>query len=611
MKSKKKSIVLAACAITNAQNVNASASNSNKHLVTPYNSFNADYIESTLGSAFLVRGGSHEEAPTFSTSDEKQDRRSSSGSSSKRKKKKKRKNKSTAADVKVDNGENSEQSRPKHQEKCAKEESSAGATASDDKSKSTSKKQSSKTESDQSAERERVTSEQNQEEEPISRNDECDPIEEIINSTCLYQILSLDSSQKSTLTAIQITKAYRRRAVKTHPDKLNGDRRAFDKVSEAYDVLSDESKKKIYDKFGLEAVKDPDFIARAGSRGMGVGNAFSGVQEEILRGFFGAGAKASGSFSRMSSHIRKNKDVKYELEISLEDMYRGAANRGVYISQPNGPKEVYVDIPAGIVQGSSIRLSGVVDHVASATPADVVFIVRQRGHSVFTRKGHDLAIEVKLSLSEALCGFHRQITHLDGRKVHITGPMRTSTYNDNVRAPSVIQTGDVHVLKGEGMPKQGRQPLVKEEEPEEDAEDRCERYGDLYVQYTVETPRATEANMSKLSPDERKTLGDLLEKLQGTTKAEKAQDHISTPRPLKNARASDFGRASGIANPQNDDDHMYTEENYHTGGGQGFQYFSSMGGSRSHFFSRGSSPFTRSSASFGADEDSDVQCQQM
>jgi DnaJ-class molecular chaperone len=604
MKSKKKSIVLAACAITNAQHVKAS--NANTHIL-PNIALDSGYIQSNCGPTFLIRGGTQEDGTMGSTTRSgkkgsyKKDHLGES--TSKRKKKKKRKSKATeATNVKSDIDENVEQGNSKEDsnEKKTKASSSSSKSVPVDTNEPISE-QSPKAETNSSQQSERIPTqpepEQKLESQPQQSKD--DLIEEIINSTDLYQILSLDKSEKSTLTSMQITKAYRRRAVRTHPDKLNGDRRAFDKVSEAYDVLSDESKKKIYDKFGLEAVKDPDFMARAASRGMS--GAFSGVQDEILKSFFGAGARASDGFSRMSSQLRKNKDVKYELEVSLEDMYRGAAHREVNISQPNGPKMVSLDIPAGIVPGSSIRLSGVVDHVASATPGDVVFIVRQRGHAIFTRKGHDLAVEVKLSLSEAICGFERQIVHLDGRHVNITGPMRTSAYNDNIGAPSAIQTGDVHMLKGEGMPKPGENSFIDGDENDEDVEERCKRYGDLYVQYTIEMPNANEANLNKLSPTERQTLGDLLDKLQGRKARNLINDDCSKLRSLQRARASDFGRASGIAEPQNDgDEHMHTEEDDQVGG-HGFQ---------SHFFSRGSSPFTRSS-SFGVDDAEDVQCQQM
>ena len=451
-------------------------------------------------------------------------------------------------------------------------------------------------------------------------------IEEIIQSTDLYKILSLDKSQKSSLTSIQITKAYRRRAVLTHPDKCNGDRRAFDKVSEAYDVLSDENKKHIYDKYGLEAVKDPDFAARAGMN-MNTSSAFSGMggsfQDHIMKSFFGATSSASGSFSRMSQQFRKNNDLKYELEVSLEDMYKGA-HREVQISQPNGPKMVDLDIPAGMVPGSSIRLSGMVDHVSTATPGDVVFIIQQKRHEKFTRKGYDLAVEMTISLSEAVCGFERQVVHLDGRQIQITGPSTKLKAKDGnatatTETPSAIQTGEVHVLKGEGMPKANKRSPSWSHGDDHDA-DRCDNYGDLYIQYVVEMPSTKQENLQKLSTKEREMLGILLDKLQGKQKKPLSQEDTSTSsstphrmQRLQKSRVADFGMASGIAEPEKDeeDDHMHMgmedevprhgqQQHSHPFASRGFQYFPS----------RGSSPFT-SSSKYGEAGEGDVQCQQM
>ncbi|GFH51241.1 hypothetical protein CTEN210_07717 [Chaetoceros tenuissimus] len=438
-------------------------------------------------------------------------------------------------------------------------------------------------------------------------------IEEIIQSQDLYHILNLDKGQKLSYTSVEITKAYRRRCVLTHPDKLNGDRRAFDKVSEAYDVLKDEEKKKIYDRYGLEAVKDPDFAARAS-----MGSAFSGMgssfQDQIFKSFFGSAAPTSGprGFNRMP---RKNNDMKYELEVSLEDMYKGA-HREVRISQPNGPKVVDLDIPAGVLQGSTIRLSGMVDHIQSATPGDVIFIIRQKQNPRFTRKGHDLAMELKISLGEAICGFEREIVHLDGRKIHVNGPISQKIRNgqgeDTDSVPEMIKTGDVHVLKGEGMPKKlASRPY---DYAFADDDNRLETFGDLYIQYEVEMPSTNDSKLQqRLTNEERKTLGILLNKLQGINNNKDKNESASKAaiiKELMKSDASNFGRASGKATPERigdeDGDHMHTEDEDQHHYSRGFQYFSSGG----QFFSRGSSPFT-SSSSYGADDDGDVQCQQM
>lgn len=435
-----------------------------------------------------------------------------------------------------------------------------------------------------------------------------DHIASILKSSCLYEILGLDASQKSSITAIQIKKAYRKRAVQTHPDKNNGDRRAFDKVSEAHDILLDENKKRIYDKYGIDVVRDPDLAARASMSGLG-----STLQEQLFKSFFGVSSSASGSFSRMSQQFRaKNHNLKYELEVSLEDMYRGLSDMIVTVSTPNGPKQVKVDIPSGVVSGSSIVLSGVLDSVQNATPGDIIFIVRQKQHPVFTRRGYDLAMELRITLSEALCGFHRDIQHIDGRTIPITGPCEMSmNLEEDSESPTMIRTGDVHVLKGFGMPKTRFSTTTYDRDSNSmDQNDRSNKFGDLYIQYTVVMPNENKQNsIDVLTKEERKTLGELLDKLQGLSHKDKNASVEEENFRLQKALASDFGRASGVAEPHHDgsdEEHFPSDQSFSFGDHHGgYQQFSFSHGGR-QFFSRGTSPFGR----FHEDSE-EAQCQQM
>lgn len=444
----------------------------------------------------------------------------------------------------------------------------------------------------------RETSAEQSAPESPSKSSTPDHITSVLESSCLYEILGLDASQKSSITAIQIKKAYRKRAVQTHPDKNNGDRRAFDKVSEAHDILLDENKKKIYDKYGIDVVRDPDLAARASMGGLG-----SSLQEQLFKSFFGVSSSATGSFSRMSQQFRaKNHNLKYELEVSLEEMYRGISDKQITVSTPNGPKTVKVDIPSGVVSGSSIVLSGVLDNVQNATPGDIIFIVRQKQHNIFTRRGHDLAMELRITLSEALCGFQRDIRHLDGQTVGISSPCEMSMHSEeDSESPAMICTGDVHVLKGFGMPKTRLNSF--------DHADRTDMFGDLYIQYTVIMPNENKRNnIDVLTNDERKTLGELLDKLHGVSHKKNETSTTEIIR-LRKALASDFGRASGTAEPHHDggdDDHFPSEQSHSFGDQGGYQHFSFSQGDARHFFSRGYSPFSRFH-----ENSEEVQCQQM
>ena len=158
-------------------------------------------------------------------------------------------------------------------------------------------------------------------------------IQHILSQSCHYSVLGLPKSASQT----DILKAYRKKCVLTHPDKLPKhveDRRgAFDKVSNAYDVLSCEKKRAMYDKFGHA---DENEMYNMG----GMGTMFG---QDVFKDFFGGSAFFTESFSRRqtgqggSNPFRRpprNKDLRYNLEVTLEDLYKGTTKH-VAIQQPN------------------------------------------------------------------------------------------------------------------------------------------------------------------------------------------------------------------------------------------------------------------------------------
>jgi len=432
------------------------------------------------------------------------------------------------------------------------------------------------------------------------------PIQSYISSEKdLYHILGLHQQPRSSITPTDIQKAYRRRCLLTHPDKVpNGDRAAFDKVTEAFTILSDDNKRSLYDRFGLDAVQQQQEGNGAFSASGGMSS--GGLGEELFRQFFGGHPSMDGMrfFHQSSSSSRRqqtkpqNRNLRYQLEISLEAMYTGS-HQTVTISLPmsKSKKELDVTIPRGIAHGQSIRLPGMVDSISDSTPADVIFVIVQRQHPIFTRKAHDLAMEVTLSLSEALTGFERTIIHLDGRKICVRGPM----VDGSSTTPRIIQSGDVHVLKGQGMPKRQKiQNLMNIDLMDE--KDRCDMYGDLYIQYKIELPSSISKGKKNnfdghLTNEERSTLRRLLSKLQGSNPVQlDTKDQVHT---LKTASSSDFGRESGSIESLEAEEDQETEDDSFR---QGFQYFSPMGSARSGFFS---------SSTASTDENGNVQCQQM
>jgi DnaJ-class molecular chaperone len=391
-------------------------------------------------------------------------------------------------------------------------------------------------------------------------------IEELLGCDDYYSILGVSK----TATATQIQKAYRKRAVQTHPDKVpNNDRRAFDKVAEAYDVLSDDTKRATYDRFGKRGL-DPTAEGRPPSS----------FTEDLFKNFF------APQYRSPFQQQPRNRNVRYQLEVTLEELYNGV-DKNVIVTDP-GRKKVHVSIDKGMHSGQAIVLSGEMDHIQDATPADLIFVLQQRPHPHFTRKGHDLAMELTISLQEAVCGMTRTIRHLDGRLVSI------SSAKDADDMSILIHTGDVQVLKGEGMPKPGERGA----------------HGDLYVQYKVEMP--TQEAVNTLTNEEREQLGKLLGKLEGDTYYQRlnANDNHKSTRLLQKASPADFGRASGPFRVETEDfEYDAGKRGFPFGAGQRHFHFSS--GTASSFFGGAFGGGRPHDTGFDDDEGRNVQCQQM
>jgi DnaJ homolog subfamily A member 2 len=135
-------------------------------------------------------------------------------------------------------------------------------------------------------------------------------------------------------------------------------------------------------------------------------------------------------------------------------------------------KVLEVNIEKGMSSGQKIRYSGEADEIPGTIPGDVIIVVQEKEHETFKRKGGDLMVDLELTLSEALCGFTRTITHLDNRVLKVEVPSGTVTKHDSIK-----------VIRGEGMPQHGN-PFNK---------------GSLFVHFTVKFPKTLPENVvSKL-----------------------------------------------------------------------------------------------------------------
>jgi curved DNA-binding protein CbpA len=249
-------------------------------------------------------------------------------------------------------------------------------------------------------------------------------VEEVLERSDFYEILGIGRSA----TQVEIKKAYRKRALHVHPDKTGGDRRAFDKVAESYDVLGDDNKRQLYNQFGKDGLENSS------------GGASAGSYQDVFRSMFQQQTRGYG-------RSRQNFTMRYQIEVTLEDLYKGITQQVVVTPPHHTPsshrkqKRVSVDVPKGAYPGQHITLSGEMDFSQNDTPGDLVFVVQQAPHPAFTRKGHDLAMQLTITLEEAICGLKRDIRHLDGTKIWIESALVEDNKDQNT--PILIQTGDV------------------------------------------------------------------------------------------------------------------------------------------------------------------------
>lgn len=356
-----------------------------------------------------------------------------------------------------------------------------------------------------------------------------------------YEVLGIPRNA----TQEEIKKAYRRLARKYHPD-FNKDPDAqekFKEINEAYQVLSDPEKRKLYDQYGHSA-----FSAQPGGEAyqevifQNMGDLF----EELFKGFGFEDIfeKASRGRRREAKRPIKGEDIYYTVELTLEEAYRGtvisiplvrevvcAVCGGSGYDKSKGEKvcptcggrgevvhrqffmtiaqtcstcggegvirescptcrgrgtipqkeEVKVRIPAGVDTGSKILAEGKGNAGMFGGPSgDLIITVKVKPHPIFERRGNNLYVDVNLKLTEAVLGAELEVPTLEGK-------------NLKVKVPSAVKDGDTIRVEGYGMPK-----LMSEGK------------GDLFVRVHIDVPKI--GFMDKLFGDGRK-IKQLLEEL--------------------------------------------------------------------------------------------------
>jgi molecular chaperone DnaJ len=323
-------------------------------------------------------------------------------------------------------------------------------------------------------------------------------------------------------SADELKKAYRKLAMAYHPDRNPGDAEAehkFKEINEAYDVLKDEQKRAAYDRFGHAAFENGGRGAGGGAGGFNFdfgANGFADIFDEMFGEFMGGRRAGQGAGAR-------GQDLRYNLEVSLEDAFKGAqvairvpttvaceecggsgaaagtqpitcptcnghgkvrAQQGFFTIERTCPschgqgrvikepckacggagrlrkeKALQVNIPAGVEDGTRIRLAGEGEAgLRGAPPGDLYIFLAIAAHPLFQRDGANIHCRVPIPMTTAALGGSVEVPTIDGSR-------------SRVNVPSGSQTGHQFRLKGKGM-----------------SVLRSAQRGDMYIQAVVETP---------------------------------------------------------------------------------------------------------------------------
>lgn len=296
-----------------------------------------------------------------------------------------------------------------------------------------------------------------------------------------YKVLGVDKKAPDD----EIKKAYRKLALKYHPDRNQGNKSAeeqFKQISEAYAVLGDAEKRKQYDSFGSQEAFSRNFSQEDIFRGFDL--------NEILRdiGGFGDSSRVRGQrrayatddlFSQLFRNQqqqynqqrapRKGQDLEYNLSISIEDAYSGAEKR-ISLKKDDGIlNEMTVKIPKGIDTGKKLRLAGRgLPGFNGGPPGDMFINIKLLPHSVYTREGDDIYIHKTITFPQAALGTSINIQMPDGETKRIKIPPGTQA-NTKIR----MKGFGFHKFKGTGR-------------------------GDGYVRFTIEVPKKLTKKQSQL-----------------------------------------------------------------------------------------------------------------
>ena len=319
-----------------------------------------------------------------------------------------------------------------------------------------------------------------------------------------YEVLGVQRAA----TEKDIRQAYRKLARTYHPDLNPNDKQAetkFKEIGQAYEVLSDPEKRKLYDRWGHDFEKieqarkagattgaggfDPTGFpggfgggAAGGFRwtatdfGSGTGAGTGAADDEMLGSIFD---QILGGSGRRANVRARGEDVEHPTSVTLEEAFSGTMRR-IQIAPPDGtPQVIEVKIPAGVTDGSRVRVAGKGSPGRGGAPAgDLYLVVSVKPHPRFTREGDDLTTPIDVPLYTAVLGGEILVPTLKGTRLALK------------LAPE-SQAGQRYRLAGQGMPKLG-----------------SDARGDLYAEVRIVLPTGLSERERELFAELASVRGD-------------------------------------------------------------------------------------------------------
>ncbi len=340
-----------------------------------------------------------------------------------------------------------------------------------------------------------------------------------------YQILGIER----TATEVEIKSAFRRQAMKYHPDRNPGDKAAeeqFKKINEAFSVLSDPQKKQMYDQYGHEGVNGAGGFGGFNANGFGdINDIFGSVFGDIFGGGFGGG--------RRTPRAQRGEDLKMDVTLTLEEAFLGkeipvdysrrdncsacdgsgaapgsqrktcrscngsghvtyqqgffsmrqicpdCGGRGTVVEKPcqecrgvgtkRVKEKITVKVPSGVRDGVTLRVSNGGDIGTNGGGfGDLYVEVHVKEHKIFRREGDDLIIDAPVTYPQAVLGGSIKVPTIEGKEIEVNIPKGT-------------QFGEILKVQGNGMPRLGKKG-----------------FGDLLVNVKIEVLRKPTAKQKEL-----------------------------------------------------------------------------------------------------------------